>query len=73
VPTPDHFIPLLYLAGVARAAQSSAEILIDGYAFGSVSMTSYIVDGPRPTSDADGGPSAGVPDPRVVPAESTNL
>jgi 4,5-DOPA dioxygenase extradiol len=73
VPTPDHFIPLLYLAGVARAAQSSAEILVDGYAFGSVSMTSYIVGGTCPKSDADGGPSAGVPDPRVVPAESTNL
>jgi 4,5-DOPA dioxygenase extradiol len=32
VPTPDHFIPLLYLAGLAAADEGSAGAMIQGYA-----------------------------------------
>lgn len=41
VPTPDHFIPLLYLAGLAAEEGESLEALVRGYAMGSISMTCY--------------------------------
>ena len=39
--TPDHFIPLLYLGGLASAHDQKAQVLADGYAYGSLSMTCY--------------------------------
>ena len=43
VPTPDHYLPLLYLGGIAEAASARADVIIDGYTYGSLSMTSLVV------------------------------
>lgn len=50
-PTPDHFLPLLYIAGFAAATAKPADVLVEGPAFGSLSMTSYIVGQPCPDHD----------------------
>jgi 4,5-DOPA dioxygenase extradiol len=72
-PSPDHFYPLLYIAGLSAAAKRSAKVLVDGYMYGSLSMTSYGLDtdGPRDPGDPRGGGE--LPDPAIVPPEDTNL
>ncbi|MEU1367705.1 4,5-DOPA dioxygenase extradiol [Streptomyces sp. NPDC005803] len=69
VPTPDHFIPLLYIAGLAAASGRGADMLVDGYTHGSLSMTSYTLDVHCPAADGEG-PAAEFPD--GVPADGTN-
>jgi 4,5-DOPA dioxygenase extradiol len=41
VPTPDHFIPLLYVAGLSAVEGAPPEALVRGYAMGSISMTCF--------------------------------
>ena len=72
VPTPDHFLPLLYLAGLAMAEGAQPKVLVEGYFGGSISMTSYTLGCPCPEG-APGPGAAGLPDPSVVPPEATNL
>jgi len=73
VPTPDHFLPMLYFAGLAAAAKKREGVLVDGYAYGSLSMTSYTLDASCPPEAPSTAPAAGIPDPGVVPPEDTNL
>lgn len=40
-PTAEHFLPVLYIAGLAEAAGKTLDVLVAGCAFGGISMTSY--------------------------------
>ena len=69
VPTPDHFIPLLYTAGLA-AEEGKAQPLVQGYTYGSISMTCYGI-GIDEASCARGEGAAELPE--GVPADQTNI
>jgi hypothetical protein len=57
---------MLYIAGLASAANRPLEVLVDGHAFGSISMAAYTLDATGPNEE-DTRPSAGLPDPALVP------
>ena len=69
VPTPDHFLPVVYFAGLAAAGAETAHVLVDGYAMGSLSMVSYTLGCDQLEPDGHGGAPA-LPD---VPADETNI
>ncbi|PJJ99180.1 4,5-DOPA dioxygenase extradiol [Lysobacteraceae bacterium NML91-0213] len=70
-PTDEHFLPLLYLAGFAAATGVGSNVLVEGPAYGSLSMTSYTAgpDCPPPTPD---GPGA-APVATQLPPEDSNI
>jgi 4,5-DOPA dioxygenase extradiol len=72
VPTPDHFIPLLYLAGLASSVGVGTDVLVDGYAYGSLSMTAYTLGLDAPIAVSGEGASAAAL-PVDVPVDETNI
>jgi 4,5-DOPA dioxygenase extradiol len=74
VPTPEHFLPLAYLAGLCGAAREPAQVLCEGGTLGSITMTSYVLGCrslPKPlAADAAAGALAEQAD---VPPEHSNL
>jgi 4,5-DOPA dioxygenase extradiol len=69
VPTPDHFIPLLYIAGLAAESGEQIEPLVRGYAMGSLSMTCFGIGVAATCREEEGAATL----PRDVPADQTNI
>jgi 4,5-DOPA dioxygenase extradiol len=73
VPTPEHWLPLLYLAGLCDAAGERARPWAEGCTMGSISMTSYVLGDASPAvASAWSEGAASLPDPDLVPPEATN-
>jgi len=70
-PTDEHFLPLLYLAGIAAAAGRGAEVLVDGHAYGSLSMACYTVGACDPA--LRGGLGGAAPLRTALPPEDANI
>ncbi len=45
VPTPEHFLPLVYLCGLCAQAEQAATAFAEGATFGSLTMTSFLLGG----------------------------
>ena len=70
VPTPDHFIPMLYVAGLAAADGVKPEPLLRGYSMGSISMTCYGIDA---DVELRKHPDCAARLPAGIPPEQTNM
>ncbi|HJW55227.1 MAG TPA: 4,5-DOPA dioxygenase extradiol [Burkholderiaceae bacterium] len=72
VPTPEHFLPLAYLAGLSAAAGKPADVLVEGGTMGAITMTSFVLGCQSiqvPELTVTGAP---LPDPTDIPPEHTN-
>jgi 4,5-DOPA dioxygenase extradiol len=74
VPTPEHFLPLAYFAGLCRAAGEPARTFLEGGSMGALTMTSFVLgQAPQPQVHGSNAGAADLPGPRRVPPEQTNM
>ena len=71
VPTPEHFLPLAYFAGLCHASSEVAAPFAEGRTMGSLSMTSYLLGMPVPSNRSDAADAQSLP--AGVPPEQTNM
>jgi 4,5-DOPA dioxygenase extradiol len=73
VPTDDHIIPLVCIAALAAAANETPDVMVEGYAYGALSMTCLRAGvgarAPDPVRNDAGEP----PGPHAVPPDQSNL
>jgi len=69
VPTPDHFVPMLYIAGIAAESGEVIEPFLKGYAMGSLSMTCYGVGADLGCREEEGAATL----PENVPPDQSNI
>lgn len=72
VPTPEHFLPLPYVAGLAAADGRPAKVLVEGGVMGALTMTSFVLgyDPIETPASEEGGRSMSMPS--DIPPEDTN-
>ena len=70
VPTPEHFLPLAYIAGMAAASGEKPSVFNDARTMGSLSMTSYLLGMDAPGARRSGDDLQSLP--AQVPPEQTN-
>jgi 4,5-DOPA dioxygenase extradiol len=71
VPTPDHYLPMLYIAGLAGG--QPLDLLVDGHVAGSISMAAYTLGLDQPVSGVasdSSGPASALPD---MPMTESNV
>jgi 4,5-DOPA dioxygenase extradiol len=69
LPTPDHYLPLLYVAGLAD--DQPLDLLVDGHVAGSISMAAYTLGMAEPVNCGDSTtPTTALPD---IPMTESNV
>lgn len=73
VPTPDHFIPLLYIAALAAVGDEPPHTMVEGYTYGSLSMTCLGVGTAMAETALSGADPSESPVPGTVPPDQSNI